>query len=304
MPCFSPLQGFRSKIVAANGKRGIVFKASEGYLDLPVKVPCGQCIGCRLERSRQWAMRCLHEASLYEDNCFITLTYNDDNLPLGGGLCLGDFQRFIKRLRKRHAPRKIRFYHCGEYGELLGRPHYHACLFNHDFEDKTPWQYRNENLLYVSASLSELWPQGYSSVGQVTFQSAAYVARYIMKKVTGRGAAEHYEAVDQMTGEISQLPPEYTTMSRRPGIGNDWLKRFSSDVYPEDFVLVNGKKMKPPKYYDLQLELRDPALLHEIKVERKRNGRRREADNTPARLKVKAVIQQYRLDQLKRGLEI
>ena len=187
MACYHPLKGYRSSELTKNGKRKIVFNRNQGYADLPVTVPCGQCIGCRLERSRQWAIRCHHEASLYENNSFITLTYADEYLPQNGSLDLNAQQKFFKRLRKKYGS-GIRFYACGEYGSKFGRPHYHACLFNHDFADKTLWKITNDVPLYRSSSLEELWPYGHSSVGNVTFQSAAYVARYILKKITGEHA--------------------------------------------------------------------------------------------------------------------
>ena len=151
-------------------------------------VPCGQCIGCRLERSRQWAIRCVHEASLHTDNCFITLTYSPDCLPSDGSLNHDDFQKFFKRLRKHIAPKKIRYYMCGEYGEdlqqpsKLGRPHFHACLFGLDFDDKQLYIVRDDVKLYTSATLEKIWGKGFVTIGDVTFESAAYVARYIAKK--------------------------------------------------------------------------------------------------------------------------
>ena len=131
MPCYTPLKGWRSQERTESGKRAITFRLREGYADMPVDVPCGQCIGCRLERSRQWAVRCMHEASLYENNCFITLTYNEDHIPSDGSLKKDHFQKFMKRLRKKFGA-GIRFFHCGEYGAELSRPHYHAILFNFD----------------------------------------------------------------------------------------------------------------------------------------------------------------------------
>ena len=118
---------------------------------------------------------------MYDDNCFITLTYSNQHIPADGSLDVRVFQKFMKRLRKRFGD-GIRFYHCGEYGSLLGRPHYHACLFNFDFPDKYLWKENNGQKLYRSPSLEELWPYGYSSIGTVTFESAAYVARYILKR--------------------------------------------------------------------------------------------------------------------------
>lgn len=137
MPCYHPLTGYRSKSGRdpKSGKWPLTFDLSNAYIDMPVTVPCGQCIGCRLDKSRDWAVRCLHEASLYQDNCFITLTYDDAHLDPLGSLNKDDFVKFMKRLRFQYGP-KIRFFHCGEYGTLLNRPHHHACIFNFDFYDK------------------------------------------------------------------------------------------------------------------------------------------------------------------------
>lgn len=302
MPCFHPLKGYRSRTPSDKGKYPIVFNPKYGYTDQAVTVPCGQCVGCRLERSRQWAIRCAHEASLYEDNCFITLTYNNDHLPDDKSLDVSHFQKFMKRLRKRFG-QNIRFYHCGEYGEQYGRPHYHACIFNFDFKDKKFWRMSNDNRLYTSEALQELWPYGYSSIGDVTFESAAYVARYIMKKVNGELAEQHYTDIDPQTGEITKRKPEYTTMSRRPGIGKGWLDKYQSDVYPEDFVVMNGKKMKPPKYYDSQYELHSPVEHNKIKVNRTRKAKKFACNNTPERLHVREQVQLKRLEQLPRNLD-
>ena len=149
---------------------------------------------------------------MWDRNCFVTLTYNDEHLPANGSLNKRDITLFLKRLRKRYG-KGIRYYQCGEYGELLSRPHHHAILFNHDFEDKQLWSVRGGVRLYRSASLEQLWPYGYSTIGDVTFESAAYVARYVVKKITGEREGEHYR------GKM----PEFATMSRRPGIGRGWL---------------------------------------------------------------------------------
>ena len=195
MACFHPVKGYRSRTINPTGKRSIVFTPSRGYMDMPVTVPCGRCIGCRLERSRSWAVRCTHEASLYEKNCFITLTYNQENLPLSGTLVVKHFQNFMKKLRRTYGP-GIRFFHCGEYGEQLKRPHYHACLFNHDFPDKQYWKDIRDNKYYLSKSLEEIWGKGFCSITDLTFKTAAYAARYITKKITGEKADTHYETMD------------------------------------------------------------------------------------------------------------
>ena len=133
-----------------------------------LQLPCGRCIGCRLERSRQWAMRCVHEASLSPYNSFITLTYDDAHLPYRSDLDYPAFQRFLKRLRKT-ASSPVRFYMCGEYGPLTQRPHYHACLFNFDFADKTYWRTSDAgSRCYRSELLDRLWGLGHAECGAVT----------------------------------------------------------------------------------------------------------------------------------------
>lgn len=244
----------------------------------------------------------MHEASLYEQNCFLTLTYDNEHLPRDHSLDITHFQKFMKRLRKKY-PQRIRFYHCGEYGEGNGRPHYHALLFNHDFADKTLWQKTtNGDLLFRSESLERLWPLGLSTIGTVTFESAAYVARYIMKKQTGPNSIDHYTWVDEH-GEVHQLRPEYTTMSRRPGIGADWLKKFKGDVYPDDVVVLDNKKYRPPRAYDAHHEVMAPEDHKKLKRRRKRQSFKHKENNTPDRLKVREKVQLARMKKLKREIQ-
>ena len=293
MPCYHPLTGWKKRSVNESGKRSITFDRSKGFSDTEMQVPCGQCIGCRLERSRQWAIRCVHEAMLHEENCFITLTYEDTTLPENGSLVKKDFQDFMKRLRKKYEPKKIRFYACGEYGEDTSRPHYHACLFNHDFPDKKIYKQVNGNWLYTSESLSDLWGNGYFIIGDVTFDSAAYVARYIMKKITGDIASAHY----------GDREPEFNTMSRRPGIAADFYHQFKTDCYPKDFITLNGKKMSVPKYYDKLLDMEDPELLKKLKACRAYEFKQDEFEYFADRLDVKQVVKRSQLKLLPRRFE-
>ncbi len=302
MPCFHPIDGYRSSRVGPSGKRQITFTNKEAFTDLPIQIPCGQCIGCRLEKSRQWALRCTHEAQLYQNNCFITLTYNDDLLPENSCLQLKHFQLFMKKLRKKYI-HKIRFYHCGEYGSKTLRPHYHALLFNHDFQDKILHSTREGNKYYVSQELNKLWTYGFSIIGELTFDSAAYVARYCLKKHTGPRSHELYLGIDKKTGEIFYYPKEYATMSRRPGIGSGWYEKFKSDVYPDDFVVHDGIKMRAPKFYDGKLEKTDRNLFDKITTARMRDSAKRAHENTPARLAVRETVQRKRAERLKRGME-
>lgn len=278
MACYYPLHGYKSKHANKSGKRSIVFNKDYGYKDLPVVLPCGRCHGCRLEKSRQWALRCLHESKLYPENSFITLTYDDKNLPSDGSLIPEHHQQFMKALRHHltftcpetgeKIRKKIRYYHCGEYGDQSGRPHYHTLLFNHDFPDKEIYSEIQGTPLYTSPTLEKIWGKGFCTIGEVNFETAAYVARYVMKKINGDKADEHYQSLDPITGVINKIEPEYTTMSRRPGIGSDWYKKYKTEVYPSDFVVVNGKKMKPPRFYDSILEREDKKLFEEIHQKR------------------------------------
>lgn len=258
MPCYYPQKYYRCRTPNPSGKYGITSSPLLGWTDMPVVIPCGQCIGCRLERSRQWAMRCMHEASLHDCNCFITLTYSDDFLPDNDSLRKSDFQNFMKRLRKKISPAKVRYYMCGEYGSQNNRPHYHALLFGYDFSDAIAW----DSKYRISPMLQVLWPYGHTLIGDVTFESAAYVARYCVDKITGDKSEEYYG---------DRIVP-YNCMSRRPGIGYDWYKTYKKDVYPHDEVIVRGRSCKPPKYYDDKLKCEDLKMYRSVKQSRISSG--------------------------------
>ena len=294
MSCFAPLKGYRSIERTDAGKRSLVFSRREGYSDLPVEVPCGQCIGCRKEKSRQWAIRCMHEAELHDENCFITLTYNDDSLPPLGSLRKRDFQLFMKRLRKSVAPRKVRFFHSGEYGESTCRPHYHAILFGFDFRDKYHWSDRNGYEVFRSPFLERIWPHGNSEIGSVTFDSAAYVAKYCVKKLTGPEADAYYVRLDYETGELVPVEPEYATMSRRPGIGAGWYERYGEETHRLDSVVFEGKEMRPPKYYDGLADNVRPEVMRKNRL--RRQAEINEEEQSPERLTARedvALHKQY-----------
>jgi len=240
----------------------MLFKRPPGRDDPPTPLPCGTCIACGLTHARNWALRCDHEASLHEKNDFLTLTYDDDHLPPGGSLVQSHVQKFFRRLRKSFPDSSPRYFYCGEYGDKLGRPHYHILLFNFSFTDKRPLCGEGEKTLYSSATLDSLWGHGFCSIGSVTFESASYVARYCLKKVRGVEASRHY------LGKA----PEYTRMSRRPGIGNAWLHQFKNDVYPSSQVVRNGVPYPPPRYYDSLFEKGSPMMMELIKAARVRRA--------------------------------
>jgi len=291
--CFRPLKAYRTV------QGAIVFKC-QGHIERALILPCGQCVGCRLQRASTWALRCVHEAKQYENNCFITLTYNDLNLPDDGSLRHSDYQKFMKRLKERASYHgfkgKIRFYMCGEYGEKLGRPHYHACIFNYDFPDK---KYKRVNAIgdkiYSSELLDDVWKMsdpGMCEIGSVSIESAGYVARYIMKKVTGDGAVAHY----------GSLRPEYTKMSK--GIGKAWFAKHHRDVFPSDFIVHDGKKLAVPRFYGDLYELNFPSAMLGVKHARMRKHGDPllvETDSQDRRLKVRETVTQLRVKRLKRS---
>jgi hypothetical protein len=311
MPCFHPktayLSEYNTNYKTGKPYRRVSFKESDDC-DRPIQLPCGQCVGCRLERSRQWATRCLHEAQLHEKNCFITLTYDNENLPDNLSLNHRDFQLFFKRFRKSNPHIKIRYYMAGEYGSTFGRPHFHACIFGYDFHDKELFKRTASGfVLYRSEELEKLWPHGYSTIGDVTFESAAYVARYIMQKYTGEMQngkhkinPDHYSYCDLQTGELIKLLPEYNKMSLKPGIGADWYKKYKDEVYPNDNVVIRGKLCKPPRYYDTLYSRDNPYEYDELLFKREKQGKLKPEEKTPERLQVKEKVLKARINLNKR----
>lgn len=315
MVCTGPVKGFR-------GPGGQIFSsAKQGWSDLPTTRPCGGCVNCRLEYSRQWAMRIMHESSLYKDNTFLTLTYSNEELPENNSLYPKHHELFMKRLRKyvtKYHRQVLRFYHVGEYGDTTKRPHYHDIIFNFDFPDKKYLKTTETgNKLYTSAILDEIWSHGNCIIGDVTFESAAYCARYVMKKLTGARKSEYGLRV-----------PEYSTQSRGGrgglgGIGSPWLAKWKTDVYPADFCIMNGRKIKVPKRYDQLMIVKETKLgewvtdstgfpiwmpsIRRTKMERLKSKRRQSAlkhseNQTPERLAVIQELAERRLDQLVRKL--
>lgn len=293
----------------------MVFDRKASVRGEKLDLPCGQCIGCRLERSRQWAVRCVHEATLYEENTFITLTYNDENLPENKSINVVHFQLFMKRLRKKFSDRTIRFFHCGEYGKKKSRPHYHAILFNFEFTDLKFKAMGKFDKLYSSEVLDKLWGMGECYIGDVTFESAAYVARYLMKKVTNKKCRTDYRGRLHVCAKehYGSRKAEYITMSRRPGIGKKFYEKYSKSIYPSDNVVIRGREMRPPKFYDSLLEKTDPDLLEKLKKIRIKKGvnytwqnwkgnKFKASDNDLDRLIVKEAVKIAQTSTLKRNL--
>ena len=295
MSCYHPIKGFRTP-------SGVVFSELRRHDVLgDIEVPCGQCIGCRMRRASDWTLRVMHEASLWPQNCFVTLTYGRDQMPPDGSLEHRDFQLFMKRLRKAHG-QPVRFYMCGEYGPLNFRPHYHACLFNVNFlSDRVPAGKSGSGAVFFdSPSLAKLWLHGRVSVQDLTRETAGYCARYIMKKRLGILTEADMAAYVTDDGVIRR--PEYAAMSLKPGIGAEWYKKFgASDVHRHDFAVADGSRLPVPRYYDKLMKRTGNVKFDELEFAREVRARKSAADQTDERRAVREQVHLARVVNLVRG---
>lgn len=288
MPCYRPLKAYKQP------GGGVAFDSKKGYIDRPVELRCGGCVGCRMARAKSWAVRCVHEAQLHERNCFVTLTYDRSSLPKDGGLHIEHWQNFAKKVRRRLGA--FRFFMCGEYGSETLRPHFHILFFGLDFPDRMFYKGNGGSRLYTSKVLQEIWDRGYAPIGDVSVESAAYVARYQVKKQVKKDDTQ-YLRVDPVTGESWYVRREFVNMSRRPGIGSGWIEKYKTDVYPSDEVIINGHRYRPPSFYDSrlsELELRE--------VKRRRLAAVDKEHATPERLRDREKVADSRLASLRRSL--
>jgi len=289
MPCYHPHQ-----------------QAIKGYRDLRVTVPCRNCIGCRLDRAREWQIRLTHESKGHDRQCFVTLTYRDDSLPPNGGLVKAHFQKFIRALRK-HLKIKLRYYMCGEYGDQNGRPHYHAIIYGFWPSDARLSNGMNpgrQSNYYTSKFIDELWGQGDCIIGHVTPESCGYVARYIRKKITGDMAKSPYPSIDP-DGPIHEILPPHNAMSLKPGIGYDAFQKWREDFTSQDFVALKGGGKAPlPEYYDRLIERSDPELLERLKKQRTTRAMepKNVANTRPKRLSVRKEVKAAQISSLQRKL--
>lgn len=270
MSCYHPKKGFELGINPTTGKKEMKICSYKTYYVVHegrkiydyVPIPCGNCIGCKLDYSKSWAIRCMLESSFYDENYFITLTYDDENNPRN--LIKDDLRKFIKKLRTylvRSGKPEIRFFSCGEYGSKTLRPHFHLIVFNLKLDDKKLYKRSpTGDNLYTSEFISNIWNKGFAIIGDVTYNSCGYVARYCMKK---------FKKNDMTDFNFNN---EFILMSRRPGIGSNYFDEHKTDIYKYDsiyFNFGNSSNMTPPKYYDRLLDKIDPDLLKKIKDKRK-----------------------------------
>ena len=304
MSCYHPLKAFPTFVSPETGKQqykicsygvsairwnGNSYVAISGdfnnYTDVItefIEIPCGKCIGCRLDYSRDWANRCMLEASYYDSNYFVTLTYDNEHLhgvnhvDIGTGeyfpnlfstLCKVDLQKFMKRLRF-NTGQNIRYYAAGEYGSSSYRPHYHLIIFGLNLTDlkilKSNFQ---GELYYTSETISKAWPFGFHVVAGVTWDTCAYTARYVMKKRKGQ---------DFYLYDKFGIEPEFCTMSLKPGIGRLYYDEHKEQIYKYDSISFstskNGMKFRPPRYFDRLYDIEYPEEYEVLKERRKLVG--------------------------------
>lgn len=238
-----------------------------------IEIPCGQCVECRLQYSKMWAQRIMLESLDHDNTWFITLTYNDDHLPenFSGNpefqnlysLYPRDMTLFLKNLRS-CSGQKFRYYYCGEYGSKSGRPHYHLILFGFVFDDLQIYKRTEYGDLYISPRFEEIWGKGFCTVARCTYETAAYTARYVMKKAKGN---------DRDLMIKYGLFPEFVRMSRRPGIARHYFDKNYASIYETDQIFIStfkgSKSFTPPRYFDKLYEALDPDSFSAIKEDRK-----------------------------------
>lgn len=272
MPCQAPIQAFRP----ANGGPLLFNAPRNGRAYTPFQVPCGYCILCRKEHARQTAVRIYHEAQTHNISSFITLSYSDKHLPEHGSLQYADLRRFLDRMRKRL--NGMRFYAVGEYGDKRQRPHYHACIFGHAFTEHRTILRTLPTLLWTNPYLEEAWGLGLVSVGALTFETARYTASYVTKKLRLK---QKYVRTDEETGELIALQQPKCFMSRN--LGRAWWEQFGQQVAEKDYVIIDGRRQKPPRAYDKWLKKQDEARSASIKDQRKANAPQLTPDQMRAR---------------------
>lgn len=260
-----------------------------------------------MTRSDEWGTRIAHEASLHEQNSFVTWTYADEHLPADFSVSGEVVQKLHRRIRR--AGYCHRFVTAGEYGDDNLRPHYHSIIFGQDWsKDRRLWRMSKSGFpLYRSATLERFWPFGFVEFGDVTAQSGAYVAKYVLKKTNGDRAAEYYRRTHPLTLEVHQVQPEFMHMSTNPGIGSGWYERYRSDAFPSDFVTIDGQKRAIPRYYTKKLQAEDTSAarrdLATVKHSRAVQGRVHADNNTPERLATREELKHINANLFRRNVE-
>ena len=310
--CFRPLYAYRDDL-----KGDIKFLSGSlafsqwknGNYPWKMLIPCGKCVGCRLDYASKWSMRCQLEASCWNDNYFITLTYDDEHLPVRKhkvvdketGEVIKDefvatlvpehFTKFIKDLRRYYDyhfhHQNIRFFGCGEYGSKSWRPHYHIILFNCPILDlKEHTKNFRGDVLYTSELLSSIWKNGFVTVGECNYETCSYVARYTLKK----------QGISQLEYDDRGIEREFVRCSRMPAIGDTYFSKHVDEIKLTDNIILphNGSPLvfKPPRYFEKYLSDSEKEELHSNRMEMANLALSNELSNTDVDL------EKYLLKQL------
>lgn len=254
--------------------------------DAYIRISCGNCAECRLKYSKDWSTRMLCEAATYNfENCyFLTLTYDNNNLRFGATgnptVCKKDIQDFMNSIRDNQLYQfkhtGVRYYGATEYGDITERPHCHVILFNCKVPSDGLQYYMTNKFnqpIYKGLYFEKYWPYGFVTVGSLTFESCAYVARYCMKKHKGKDKSFYLE---------NSIEAEDSTKSNRPGIGRYWFDDHFEDIYlnengqvvdsiyfpPSAFLDSKAKRLSVPSYFDDLLEELAPDVYCKVKANR------------------------------------
>lgn len=312
MVCYSPMKVYpSSEVNPETGKRGVTFAGNKSHIEgMLYTLPCGSCIGCRLDRANAWAIRCTHEARMHahyeggNGSVFLTLTIAPNKMLAHCSVLKVSLQRFLKRLRKAVGV-PIRYMDCGEYGDKRGRPHYHMILFGWSFPDRVMHKRTEQgHYLFTSEVLDKAWSFGKCFIGDVSYQSARYVASYITKKWKGDGADAHYTRPSSVDGEFYRVEPEFASMSLKHGLGERWFDKFEGDVFPSDECIIDGISRKPPRYYDkLFVAKHGEEAFEPIKRKRRRDAVKARSANSPDRLAVREECATIKFEKLERRVD-
>lgn len=321
MACFRPS---RVWFHVDGGRALFRFPIGEDPLDYVEGVArCRKCIGCKADRARDISLRASHEARFVGVGSFLTLTYDREHLPwdtvrlsdegqrsalahpasvmpFQGSLCRSHLVLFMKRLRKAlwtsHKVR-VRAYAVGEYGGRTLRPHYHLCLFGHDFrDDRLPFgESKGGHPQWRSAVLDALWGKGICWINELGQEVAQYAAKYAVK-----GQGTRHELRMARDGLVEVEPP-FDSMPHGKALGLPWLHEFWSDVFPRGLVVLRGGVELPaPSAYMKVLKARDPELFEQLAEQREIDGLKRLEDFMPERLRVREEVAHSRASQAER----
>lgn len=294
MTCINPRVAYKK----SNGQYTLKAISDNAVITGGITVPCGQCMPCRISKTQEIATRMVHESYMHKENCFITLTYADECLPKGNTVKVEHMQKFLKKLRRKIEPQKLRVAYIGEYGEITHRAHYHACIFGWIPTDLKPFKKNmHGDQLYTSETLLKTWGLGHVTVGQFNLTTAEYTAKYLIKSFIGKDKETYYK----------DREPPFIRLSRRPAIGLEFYEKYKDQLYSQDHTVLDGKVRKLPKYYDGKYKKEFPQEFQQLKKQRYAKGKayleRNENLTQETGLKAVETLTKQRIFKNKRDVE-